>query len=117
MENYYMLTEPQKLKAYINNKQNVVLTATGNSMRPTICTGDRITITSEIDNIIIGDIIVFFNLNSKRYIAHRIVAFLGNRLIITKGDNNSYCDQPIHKSEVIGKIINVERHRYEKILK
>ncbi len=113
-----MKIKHHQLKAYIDNKQDVIWTAVGDSMHPTICAGDKVTVTSEVDKITEGDIVIFYNPKSKRYIAHRVIAFLGNRLVITKGDNNSYCDPPVHRSVIIGKIILIEKGiNYEKIIK
>ena len=67
------------------------------SMRPTLERGDVIFWTpSSIDNIHIGDIVVYKSSMGNKYIVHRVIEIKtinGERALITKGDANEYPDQ------------------------
>ncbi len=77
--------------------------ATGNSMNPTIKTGDLIIIKKE-DTYQINDIIVFHN-DENRVITHRIYNKT-NELYNTKGDNNQFIDgYQVNSQDIYGKMI------------
>lgn len=79
------------------------------SMVPTLNVGDYIVVKYEpFDELKIGDIIVFYSpLNPKDIIVHRIYdirIYNGQKVLITKGDNNLYSDPWYVKQEhYIGK--------------
>lgn len=88
-----------------------VINTSGDSMLPTICSGDILTIdTSEMDYCI-DDIVVFYSNESDgiKLVAHRITHIFSNKIIITKGDNNFRADKPIRLKKLIGKVVNIER--------
>lgn len=83
--------------------------AIGNSMNPTICSGNTLIIKKGIDNLDINNIILYVD-NNKKYYAHRIVDFFycGNiPIIVTKGDNCVYDDKPIEIYNVIGVVTKI----------
>ena len=95
----------------LNNKNMLSLSMKGYSMFPTLRAGDVGTVTKcSVDDIRIGDIVVFREDN--KLIAHRLVKIKqnnGNTLYITKGDKNSYYDQPFTKDQFAGKLENIQR--------
>lgn len=74
----------------------------GNSMYPTIYDGDFLIINQSADYKI-NDIVCFFDKENKK-IVHRIMDF-DDADILTKGDFNKSCDEPISKSQIIGKVV------------
>lgn len=81
---------------------SILSTETG-SMSPTIETGDMIIIKIG-DEIKENDIITYQKDNV--LITHRIEQIDGNT-IIAKGDYNNIQDEPINKSQVIGKVVHI----------
>ena len=88
-----------------------VLNALGNSMLPTICSGDMLIIDASEVCYDINDIVVYYSneSNGLKLIAHRITHIIGNKILITKGDNNTIADTPIRINRIIGKVIEVRR--------
>lgn len=88
-------------KDYINIFGYSVFSAETGSMAPTMEKGD-IVIIKIGDEIKENDIITYKQGNA--LITHRIVKIDGDT-IIAKGDNNNTEDEPINKSQVIGKSV------------
>ena len=59
----------------------------------------------------INDIVVYYSneSNGLKLIAHRVTHIFGNKILITKGDNNTIADNPIRINRIIGKVIEVRR--------
>lgn len=83
----------------------------GNSMYPTIEDGDYVLVVKTY-NISVNDIIVFFDEDTGKYIAHRVVSIEDNT-ILTKGDNNNFYDDEITKREIIGKVIKIMNNKLD----
>lgn len=78
------------------------------SMLPSIEVGDCLIIKkTNFEDLKEGDIIAYEKKLDKKAIVvvHRIIDINGNE-IITKGDNNQKPDEPIVKSQLVGKIIH-----------
>lgn len=99
-----------KKTSFIGEKCFVINTS-GDSMLPTIRSGDVITIDMSQMDYNIDDIVVFYSKESDgiKLVAHRITHIFSNKIIITKGDNNCIADKPIRTKKIIGKVIKIER--------
>ena len=65
------------------------------SMEPTIDAGDYVLFKkADFDSVSVNDIIVYYNSDEAKFIIHRVIEKdTVNRIITTKGDNNSVADQ------------------------
>jgi signal peptidase I len=75
----------------------------GNSMNPGFHTGD-LTIVKAAPNYYVGDIVTYYEPQTKAKIIHRIIAVEQDRYVL-KGDNNSWIDpfRPT-REEIVGKL-------------
>jgi signal peptidase I len=88
---------------------SVRLKTRGFSMFPLISTGDRIII-RQVRSLSPGDVIVFKR--NDEWIGHRLRRlFMKDGIIFlqTKGDNQFQADEPITPSEILGKVIEIDR--------
>lgn len=81
--------------------------ARGYSMSPLIKDGDIITIAPLVNNPSLGDIIAFRH-HGKSFV-HRIVGRKGDAYLI-QGDNNIGLDGLVPKSQILGRLIRIERN-------
>jgi len=83
----------------------------GSSMTPSILPGDMISIQrTQINEISSGEVILFSQ--NGRLFAHRVIAPAGNPnelRLITRGDRLRHNDPPVSSSELLGRVISVER--------
>jgi ATP-binding cassette subfamily B protein len=83
----------------------------GFSMYPTLRAGDKGIVEKwSPDDLKIGDIVVFKA--NKKLVAHRLIGINyreGIRIFITKGDKNSYNDEPFSGAALIGKITSIQQ--------
>jgi hypothetical protein len=84
----------------------------GHSMSPAIRDGEAVTVApvraSEVRR---GDIILYHT--ERGLIAHRVLKLRGEidaRVFITRGDASTSCDAPVNASQVLGRLICVERN-------
>ena len=88
-------------------------------MLPTIHSGDILTINTTEAKYSVNDIVAYYSKESDgiKLIAHRITHVFGNKIVITKGDNNTIADKPIRINRIIGKVIEIRTvlHQDEKI--
>lgn len=86
--------------------------AEGLSMYPTIRHGELITVGSvAAGEVVRGDVLLCRH--STGVLAHRVVAITGygsERLLRLRGDAKMACDTPVAPSDVIGKVLSVERN-------
>lgn len=80
---------------------SILVVLTG-SMEPEIFPGEMIII-KENDNYKVNDIVTYKDENI--YVTHRIVEYIDDEHIITKGDNNNIVDKDIFKEQIEGKVI------------
>jgi len=94
----------------------VSLTARGHSMLPTIWPGDLLTIESvPFDQIEPGDVILFER--DERFFIHRVMRKCGGGesarpSLVTRGDSMPGPDSPVWPTELLGRIISLQRHRH-----
>jgi len=85
--------------------------AHGDSMRPTIRGGDIVTAAPIVDGrIVTGDVLVFRS--AGRVLAHRVVeidAAGAEQMVSLRGDAKAGCDAPARISEIVGRVVEVER--------
>jgi signal peptidase I len=80
----------------------------GSSMNPTFHDGHLLYIRPDIQDLVVGDVIVYRDLVRKVNIVHRIVSISDHHLI-TRGDNNPYDDpDPVQLEQVLGKVETME---------
>ena len=86
------------------------------SMRPALAPGDKVMVSAALpDELRPGDIVVRKVANAR--IAHRLIGSYtsGNEIhLITKGDNSLKADDPWRATQLVGKIITVERAGHKK---
>lgn len=94
------------------NKDNIIVTVCGDSMRPIICNGDKVkVILQKNDQYSIGDVIVF-PYKDEGLIIHRLLKIQYGRYFC-KGDN-SFRIEDIPLDQVIGKaVISDDWHNSE----
>ncbi len=96
----------------LGNKRNFRFCATGTSMFPMIRSGDVATVTpADPEDISSGDV-VLYHAGERLYI-HRVISVRRegpDTWLIARGDNLKYPDPPVHMSQVLGKVISVERN-------
>jgi len=88
---------------------DVRISTRGLSMCPFIKTGDKITISPE-KNITIGDIIVFKRNNGM--VCHRVIKVCEKgrgKYYQTRGDGLFIPDEPLLSSQILGKVLKIER--------
>jgi signal peptidase I len=90
----------------------------GPSMTPTFLIGDFLYVCANMQNLNIGDVVVFSAQNTTEgYIVHRIVAN-SNQGFIARGDHNRLNDvHPFARDKIVGKVEFVEnKHGIQKVL-
>jgi signal peptidase I len=92
--------------------QGIRFRAPGRSMHPTIKEGEIITVQPVPPSAVkIGDIILYRFKGG--VIAHRVVRIergdAGSRFIL-RGDASGICDEPVEPTQVLGKVLSVERN-------
>jgi signal peptidase I len=86
--------------------------AKGASMRPFIRDGDLVEVRPiGATSVRRGDV-VLFRAEGGRALAHRVVRVVGDdrrEALVTKGDSITWCDGPISREQVLGRVVAVER--------
>jgi signal peptidase I len=70
-----------------HDPQDKTIVLVGNSMRPTLRALDVVTISSKIQKIRPGDIIVFPSPKNNQKVVHRVISIVPQGMV-TRGDNN-----------------------------
>ncbi|HJW88440.1 MAG TPA: signal peptidase I [Dehalococcoidia bacterium] len=87
--------------------------ASGCSMHPFIRDNDILHVEpARASQLKLGDVILFCDSQGK-YITHRLVkkgTENGRVLLTTKGDNTAFCDLPIPATEMMGRVVEIERN-------
>ena len=85
--------------------------AAGASMYPTIRDGETVSIAPvELADIVYGDVLLYRA--SGRLLAHRVVGLTASRerlVVHVRGDAKRACDAPVDGSDVVGRVIAVDR--------
>jgi len=104
-EAYPLLVEALKLSGSLR------LPATGTSMVPAIHPRDVITVQPiESNEVTIGDVVVYSR--DHALVVHRVVGMFvdkDERRLVTRGDRLLKDDEPIDLSDVLGKVVRVQR--------
>jgi hypothetical protein len=84
----------------------------GHSMHPSIQDGEAVTVAPVlVSEVRRGDVILY---RAERGLtAHRVLKLMGEahaRIFITRGDAATSCDAPVSASQVMGRVICVERN-------
>ena len=74
------------------------------SMSPTINVYDLVIV--KLDNDVENDDIVTF-MDNNIFVTHRIIDYISDENILTKGDANNTVDKSIKKEDIIGKVVKV----------
>jgi signal peptidase I len=89
----------------------VRLRASGTSMVPSILPGDLISIQrAGLREISPGEVVVF--IQNGRLLVHRVVSSgssFDTRCLITRGDRLCHNDPPVYSSELLGRVVSVDR--------
>lgn len=83
----------------------------GHSMWPLIESGDRVLIKHTRIGIEPGSLIAFRQNN--RIVVHRLLrsyTVRGEKVYVCRGDHNTHLDRRVQESELVGKIISIERN-------
>jgi signal peptidase I len=103
----------------VRNFGEVRLRVFGTSMVPSVFPGDLVLIhRANMEEISIGEIVLFLQIG--RLFVHRVVdrkvmTVAGGReesFLITRGDRQRYNDSPVSSSQLLGRVVSIEReHR------
>lgn len=105
MNNLILLHFSQKI---FEKGENLRVQVFGSSMFPLIRSGDIVTVKPmPPENLTVGEVLFYYK--DGIFFAHRLKERSSNSLIITRGDNLPFNDNFITPSEVLGKIVTVER--------
>lgn len=80
-----------------------ILDVISGSMEPTIKVGDLIVINTKDQNINVGDVVTFYDVDMA-FVTHRVVS-INDDMMITKGDANDSLDDPIPLNNIVGKYV------------
>ena len=98
------------VKELIDGVKEVPLIASGNSMTPFIVhQRDTIFISKPNDKLHKGDM-VFFQRDTGKYVMHRIYHINKNDQYFMVGDNQTYIEGPIEKSQIFAIVKKVSRN-------
>jgi signal peptidase I len=90
---------------------NIRLRVFGTSMVPSVLPGDLISVQrANVSEISLGEIVLY--VREGRMFVHRVVGCKGspeNSHLITRGDCLRHNDPPISSSELLGRVISIER--------
>jgi len=71
-------------------------------MQPTFKPGQLLYVRPAVEDIAVGDVIVFKNKTKTNFVVHRVIK-IDHGQFFTRGDNNPYDDpDPVHPEEVLG---------------
>lgn len=99
-----------ELMTLLKEKNKFCFHALGYSMLPFIWNGDKVCILCS-DKVSVGDIILYQRNNG--YVLHRLISIKKtpeNVQYICKGDYLSHADPPIKKSQIQGKVVEIENN-------
>jgi len=98
------------LKDKLSEGKTLCFSVTSGSMEPQIRAGDRVIVSGcRVAELKAGDIILFQK--GSIFCTHRFVRKLDSDLVIAKGDRQTGFDTPFHQSQIIGKVMAIERNQ------
>ena len=99
-------------KLELAKKRPFRMQVSGNSMTPNICDGDFVTVeTAATQKIRVGDIVLLASV-SNTALVHRVTKMedrSGVVYLTTCGDASNYQDVPVPQTNVLGRVILIER--------
>ncbi|MCO5191195.1 MAG: signal peptidase I [Anaerolineae bacterium] len=98
------------LRQWAASAETNLIPVRGNSMKPLLHEGDVVRIEHGLRDIRRGDILVFRQHGG--LVVHRCLRRAGDRaapLFITKGDNVRHLDAPVAASDVLGRVLSMQR--------
>ena len=101
------------VKEILETGSMIRIKVTGNSMKPSLSSGDMVTVKKvRSSSLIPGDLIFFIN----RYqdpVLHRLIrktiTSTGEIVLLTKGDALAGCDEPFREDQFLGKVCIIEK--------
>lgn len=96
------------LTALLDEGKVVRFRASGISMAPAIRDGDEVLVEKSA-SLRRGDVVLFREPRSQRLLAHRIISIAGDGILMLRGDAAEGCEGPVARSQVLGRVIGVER--------
>ena len=110
------LTANDLICDHLRAGRSLCFTMSTSSMRPALAPGDKVLVSAALpDELRPGDIVVRKVANAR--IAHRLIGSYtsGNEIhLITKGDNALKADDPWQATQLVGKVIAIERAGHKK---
>jgi signal peptidase I len=100
--------------ALLTDGYQVRFRAPGQSMSPTIRDGEAVLVAPvKVDEVRSGDILLYRCSERRSVIAHRVVGVEKGkneaRSFVLRGDASLTCDAPVEASQIIGRVVAVER--------
>ena len=89
---------------YVNYFGYTFFEVISGSMSPTINVYDLVIV--KVTNQVKNDDIITFN-NDGVFVTHRVVDYINDNDILTKGDANNVADKSIRKEDVLGRVVKV----------
>lgn len=120
-ENINNLEYASLFQELLNKDIILRIKVTGESMKPFLKDGDIVIIKKACSKEInIGDLILFRN-NNGFTVLHRVISRKRNHKgkieFTTKGDRLISSDEPIIEENVLGKVVKIEKHFNDKVIK
>lgn len=101
-----------KVMGSMEKGKNIVVVIPDNNMAPALKKDDKVTIkSSRLDGLKVGNL-VFYRLGSNMVVRRVIRSVIkpNDTYLITKADNISKMDKPVKASQIVGKVIKLERN-------
>lgn len=99
------------LGIWSEKKQQHAVPVKGNSMLPLFQPDDHVFVAHGNQMIRRGDVIVFRR--NDELTVHRVIDIKPGPTYLTKGDNLSYFDSPVPVSELLGRVVRIQRGQRE----
>lgn len=97
----------------LSRSRRLRLRMSGTTMRPTIEDGDTITVEAIDPTTVRPHDIVLYVSASGTVVVHRVIGFedrAGCAYAIARGDRSEFLDAPVPLTQILGRVITVERH-------
>jgi hypothetical protein len=100
------------IRAALERKQHVRLTATGSSMFPFIRSGDVVELEPPRPLPVVGDLVLAQSASlaeGERYVLHRVVRVKGEAFFL-RGDAQQYYEGPFRRRDILGRVTLIYRN-------
>lgn len=105
-----LIIDDTLLEFWAENGKETTFKLTGNSMYPSIKSGDKVVIQHTRQSIRIGSVVAFRR--GREIIVHRVIKIKKDHdqeIFLTKGDFNRKSDIPITEAQIIGKVVTINK--------